>query len=57
MVWVADFQLMRDEGKNLDSFASNPITTLVIIVATGYPFIFAAMIIWLAPKPTSIGGH
>jgi MFS transporter, DHA2 family, multidrug resistance protein len=42
VVWVAALQLMLDEGKDLDWFASNKIVALSIIAAVG----FAAFIIW-----------
>lgn len=42
IVWVASLQLMLDEGKDLDWFASNKIVTLAIIAAIA----FAAFIIW-----------
>lgn len=42
IIWVACLQLMLDEGKDLDWFASNKIVTLAIIAAIS----FAAFIIW-----------
>ena len=42
VIWVAALQLMLDEGKDLDWFASNKIVVLSIIAAVG----FAAFIIW-----------
>lgn len=42
VVWVAALQLMLDEGKDLDWFASNKIVVLSIIAAIG----FVAFIIW-----------
>lgn len=42
VLWVASLQLMLDEGKDLDWFASNKIIALASIAAVG----FAAFIIW-----------
>jgi MFS transporter, DHA2 family, multidrug resistance protein len=42
VVWVASLQLMLDEGKDLDWFASNKIILLAVIAAVG----FAAFLIW-----------
>ena len=42
VVWVASLQLMLDEGKDLDWFASNKIIGLAIIAVVG----FAAFLIW-----------
>lgn len=42
VVWVGALQLMLDEGKNLDWFASNFIITLAVVAAVG----FAAFLIW-----------
>ena len=42
VIWVAALQLMLDEGKDLDWFASNKITALAAIAAIG----FAAFLIW-----------
>jgi len=42
ILWVASLQLMLDEGKDLDWFASNKIIFLASIAAVG----FAAFIIW-----------
>ena len=42
IIWVASLQIMLDEGKDLDWFASNKIVTLAIIAAIG----FAAFLIW-----------
>lgn len=42
VVWVAALQLMLDEGKDLDWFASNKIIVLSAVAVTG----FAAFIIW-----------
>lgn len=42
VLWVGALQLMLDEGKNLDWFASNQIVGLAIVAAVG----FAAFLIW-----------
>jgi DHA2 family multidrug resistance protein len=42
VIWVSSFQIMLDEGKNLDWFASTEIVVLAIIAAIG----FAAFLIW-----------
>lgn len=42
VIWVAALQLMLDEGKDLDWFASTKITALAIIAAIG----FAVFLIW-----------
>ena len=42
VVWVAALQLMLDEGKDLDWFASTKIITLAVIAAVA----FAAFLIW-----------
>lgn len=42
IVWVAALQLVLDEGKNLDWFASTQIVVLAVIAAVG----FAAFLIW-----------
>jgi len=42
VIWVAALQLVLDEGKNLDWFASNQIVALSIVAAIG----FAAFLIW-----------
>ena len=42
VVWVAALQLILDEGKNLDWFASTQIVTLAVIAAIG----FAVFLIW-----------
>ena len=42
VVWVAALQLMLDEGKDLDWFASGKIVTLAIIAVVG----FVAFLIW-----------
>jgi len=42
VVWVAALQLMLDEGKDLDWFASDEIVALAIIAAIG----FASFLIW-----------
>lgn len=42
IVWVAALQLVLDEGKNLDWFASNQIIGLTIVAVVG----FAAFLIW-----------
>jgi DHA2 family multidrug resistance protein len=42
VVWVAALQLVLDEGKNLDWFASSQIVGLSIVAAVG----FAAFLIW-----------
>ena len=47
VVWVAALQLMLDEGKNLDWFASTQIVTLAVIAAFG----FAAFLIWELHEP------
>lgn len=42
VIWVGAFQIMIDEGKDLDWFSSNYIVALAIIAAIG----FAAFLIW-----------
>jgi len=42
MVWVAALQLMLDEGKDKDWFASNEIIVLAVVAAIG----FVAFLIW-----------
>lgn len=42
VIWVAALQLMLDEGKNHDWFASNEIVTLAIVAVIG----FACFLIW-----------
>lgn len=42
IVWVGSLQLMLDEGKNLDWFASNEIVALTLIAVVG----FAVFLIW-----------
>lgn len=42
IIWVASLQLMLDEGKDLDWFASTKIVTLAIVAAIA----FAAFLIW-----------
>jgi DHA2 family multidrug resistance protein len=42
VIWVVALQLVLDEGKNLDWFASNQIVTLSIVAVIG----FAAFLIW-----------
>lgn len=42
VTWVASLQLMLDEGKDLDWFASNKIIALAIIAAVG----FVAFLVW-----------
>jgi MFS transporter, DHA2 family, multidrug resistance protein len=42
IIWVAALQLMLDEGKNLDWFASTEITALAVVAAIG----FAVFLIW-----------
>nr|WP_319563669.1 DHA2 family efflux MFS transporter permease subunit [uncultured Rhodoferax sp.] len=42
IIWVAALQLVLDEGKNLDWFASTQITVLTIVAAVG----FAVFLIW-----------
>lgn len=42
VLWVGALQLMLDEGKNLDWFASNFIVALAIVAVVG----FAAFLIW-----------
>jgi MFS transporter, DHA2 family, multidrug resistance protein len=50
VVWVAALQLMLDEGKNLDWFASTQIVTLAVIAVFG----FAAFLIWELHEPHPI---
>jgi DHA2 family multidrug resistance protein len=50
VVWVAALQLMLDEGKNLDWFASTQITALALIAAIG----FTAFLIWELHEPNPI---
>jgi DHA2 family multidrug resistance protein len=50
VVWVAALQLMLDEGKNLDWFASPQIVMLAVIAALG----FAAFLIWELHEPHPI---
>ena len=42
VLWVASLQLLLDEGKNLDWFASNQIIALAVLAVVG----FAAFLIW-----------
>jgi len=42
VIWVAALQLVLDEGKNLDWFASNQIVALSVVAVVG----FAAFLIW-----------
>lgn len=42
VVWVGALQLMLDQGKDLDWFASNEIRTLAVVIAIG----FASFLIW-----------
>ncbi|MFN3583748.1 DHA2 family efflux MFS transporter permease subunit [Phenylobacterium sp.] len=42
VVWVGAFQVMLDEGRNLDWFASAEIVALAVVAAVG----FAAFLIW-----------
>ncbi len=42
VIWVAALQLMLDEGKNLDWFASHEIIALAVVAAIG----FVAFLIW-----------
>jgi MFS transporter, DHA2 family, multidrug resistance protein len=42
VIWVVALQLVLDEGKNLDWFASNQIVALAIVAVIG----FAAFLIW-----------
>ena len=50
VVWVAALQLLLDEGKNLDWFASTQITFLAVVAAIG----FAAFLIWELHEPNPI---
>lgn len=50
IVWVAALQLILDEGKNLDWFASTEIVLLAVIAAVG----FIAFLIWEAYDPNPI---
>lgn len=50
VVWVAALQLMLDEGKNLDWFASTQIVVLAIVAAVG----FAAFLVWELHEPNPI---
>lgn len=50
VIWVAALQLMLDEGKNLDWFASTQIIALAVIAAIG----FAAFLIWELHEPNPI---
>lgn len=50
LVWVGALQLMLDEGKNLDWFASGQIVALAIVAAVG----FAAFLIWELHEPHPI---
>ena len=50
VIWVASLQLLLDEGKNLDWFASPQIIMLAIIAAVG----FAAFLIWELHEPNPI---
>jgi DHA2 family multidrug resistance protein len=44
VVWIAALQIMLDEGKNLDWFASNEILALTVVAVVG----FVAFLIWEA---------
>jgi DHA2 family multidrug resistance protein len=50
VVWVASLQLMLDEGKNLDWFASTQIVVLALTAVVG----FAAFLIWELHEPNPI---
>ncbi|MBK1615015.1 MFS transporter [Rubrivivax gelatinosus] len=50
IVWVAALQLVLDEGKNLDWFASTQIVVLAIVAAVS----FAAFLIWELHDPHPI---
>jgi DHA2 family multidrug resistance protein len=50
IVWVAALQLMLDEGKNLDWFASTQIVVLGVVAVVG----FAAFLIWELHEPNPI---
>ena len=50
VVWVAALQLMLDEGKNLDWFASTQILVLAVVAVIG----FAAFLIWEMHEPNPI---
>jgi DHA2 family multidrug resistance protein len=50
IVWVAALQLMLDEGKNLDWFASTQIVVLAVVAVVG----FAAFLIWELHEPNPI---
>ncbi|MFT4173055.1 MAG: DHA2 family efflux MFS transporter permease subunit [Rhodocyclaceae bacterium] len=50
VIWVAALQLMLDEGKDLDWFASTKIVTLAIVAAVG----FVAFLIWEFHDPHPI---
>ncbi len=50
VIWVASLQLLLDEGKNLDWFASPQIIMLAIIAAVG----FAAFLVWELHEPNPV---
>lgn len=50
VIWVAALQLLLDEGKNLDWFASTQITLLAIVAVVG----FTAFLIWESHEPNPI---
>lgn len=50
VVWVAALQLLLDEGKNLDWFASPQIIALAVIAAIG----FATFLVWELHEPHPI---
>jgi len=50
VVWISALQIMLDEGKQLDWFASNTIVALAIIAVIG----FAAFLIWELTEPDPI---
>lgn len=50
LIWVSALQLMLDEGKNLDWFASAEIVTLAIVAAVG----LAVFLIWELHEPHPI---
>lgn len=50
VIWVGSLQLMLDEGKNLDWFASGEIIAMAIVAVIG----FAAFLIWELHEPHPI---
>ncbi|MDQ7988845.1 MAG: DHA2 family efflux MFS transporter permease subunit [Candidatus Dactylopiibacterium sp.] len=50
IVWVAALQLVLDEGKNLDWFASTQIVVLAVVAAIG----FAVFLVWELHEPHPI---